>query len=303
MLTLKDNYWYPIQGEINAYFYQLFFADIFANFDKKELRNDRITVLIDALRQGTVFYSNGEFSGNFNAKISKELSKFAIFDGRKKVWRGVAPAQVARVAVQVESRNKAIHAQIVKAIKDIPKRVKEELDKLQFSIDDSLAKMNYDIQNDYAHLGVMPEMPQKMHDKLLQEYTKNQQLNIKNWSVDQVERLRRVVEEDIKNGYNRRKLIDMLVNEWGTTQNKAKFLARQETSLFMSKFRRERFLGAGVTKYRWSSSHDERTRPLHKLLNGKTFFFGSPPVSGTDGEREEPGEPFGCRCVAVPLLD
>ena len=90
-------------------------------------------------------------------------------------------------------------------------------------------------------------------------------------------------------------------------QNKAKFLARQETSLFMSKLRDTRYQGAGVERFRWSatggSAGDGRTRDLHRMLHGKEFSYGNPPViDERTGETGYPGEAFGCRCVAIPII-
>jgi SPP1 gp7 family putative phage head morphogenesis protein len=71
----------------------------------------------------------------------------------------------------------------------------------------------------------------------------------------------------------------------------------------MSKFREERYKSIGVLKYRWSSSNDERVRDRHRELNGKIFEWTNPPISGANGERQHAGEPFGCRCVAVAIVD
>lgn len=59
----------------------------------------------------------------------------------------------------------------------------------------------------------------------------------------------------------------------------------------------------GVTEYVWSTSDDERTRPDHKALDGKRFAYADPPVSNkTTGTRANPGEDYGCRCVAIPVI-
>ena len=104
----------------------------------------------------------------------------------------------------------------------------------------------------------------------------------------------------------------MIRQEWEVSANKAKFLARQETSLFISKIRDERYQSAGVEEYIWMSSGDARCREANKYggpshgpggpLHGKRFRFDNPPASGTHGEHENPGIPFGCRCVARPVL-
>lgn len=51
---------------------------------------------------------------------------------------------------------------------------------------------------------------------------------------------------------------------------------------------------AGIAKYIWRSVGDDRVRPSHALNDGKIFTWG-------DGE--DPGEAFGCRCSAEPILE
>lgn len=51
---------------------------------------------------------------------------------------------------------------------------------------------------------------------------------------------------------------------------------------------------AGIVKYIWRSVGDDRVRPSHALNDGKIFTWG-------DGE--DPGEAFGCRCSAEPILE
>jgi len=49
--------------------------------------------------------------------------------------------------------------------------------------------------------------------------------------------------------------------------------------------------------YVWVTRGDDRVRPSHAENNGKIFSWDDPPTTG------HPGEDFGCRCVARPLLD
>jgi SPP1 gp7 family putative phage head morphogenesis protein len=65
----------------------------------------------------------------------------------------------------------------------------------------------------------------------------------------------------------------IIMDNYGVGQRKAKFLARQETALLMSKFHEQRYKEIGVTKYIWSTSNDgDRVRDDHKVLNNKVFF-------------------------------
>lgn len=53
---------------------------------------------------------------------------------------------------------------------------------------------------------------------------------------------------------------------------------------------------AGITKYIWRTSDDERVRDSHAANDGRVFSWNDPPASG------HPGEDFQCRCHAEPVL-
>lgn len=50
-------------------------------------------------------------------------------------------------------------------------------------------------------------------------------------------------------------------------------------------------------RYVWLTAGDERVRASHAANDGKVFFWSDPPPTGN------PGEEYGCRCVAVPYAD
>lgn len=313
MLRLEDKDWAPVDVDLQVKFYDWYFVQIFEllELEKPALENDIPTALIRAIREGTVTYAQGVFSGTYSAKISKELSQFATFDGRTKQWKGLAPPNVAGVAAVANAHARALNEKIASLIPRMYTRVEEVSSTLSFPIRDAMARWDAIAEKDIANIKVLPEMTQAMQQRLYDAYTNNQQLNIKNWNEDQVTRLREAVERNAKQGYNRLELEDFIRYEWNVTRNKARFLARQESSLFLSTFRDERYMDAGITTYRWSSSHDSRCREANRYggpahgpggpLDGHVFEFGNPPVSGPKGERQAPGVPFGCRCVAVPL--
>jgi SPP1 gp7 family putative phage head morphogenesis protein len=152
-------------------------------------------------------------------------------------------------------------------------------------------------------VGVQYSLTHGQKEALKKDYTQNIKLYIKDFAQEHIEKLRGEVEQNAMSGYRAKELEERLRVKYGASRSKAKFLAKQETSLFMSKSRRERFLDAGVEFYRWDSLGDRRVRPDHRKLNGRIFQFGDPPVSDSStGKRAEPGEDFGCRCRAVALV-
>jgi SPP1 gp7 family putative phage head morphogenesis protein len=134
-------------------------------------------------------------------------------------------------------------------------------------------------------------------------YTKNIDLSINDWKNEQVERLREKVQRNSTLGYRSDRLAGIVKSEFGISKNKAKFIARQETSVFVSKYRQERYSGAGIKEYIWSTSHDERVRPDHKALDHTKWSWDSPPiVDRSSGKTANPGEDFSCRCLALPVI-
>jgi SPP1 gp7 family putative phage head morphogenesis protein len=90
--------------------------------------------------------------------------------------------------------------------------------------------------------------------------------------------------------------------------NKAKFLARQETSLMTTKLKETRYREAGVNEYKWKTVAGSKlhpVRPSHKILEGRIFRWDDPPITTPPGEavrRNNPGQDYNCRCFAQPIV-
>ena len=306
-LKLKESYYSTIEKEISNYFFETFFVPLSAllQFDVKY---NSIDIVVNAINKGSLIFEKNTFKGTYNARISRELSKFAEFDGRSNTWTvkdiTKVPSIVKSSALIANDRFNIIQDDIKRFLDNLDNRFESGIDPVvDLSIKPVINEINNELIKDFKDLTVLPELSKGSIEKLAQDYTNNQDLSIKKWDFEQVTRLRNIIEGKVKTGYNKLDLIKMIEEEWEVSRNKAKFLARQETSLFLSKFRRERSLEAGVQRYKWSTSHDERVRTRHKHLDGKIFFYGSPPIVDLKtGRREEPGEDYNCRCVAIPIL-
>jgi SPP1 gp7 family putative phage head morphogenesis protein len=86
-------------------------------------------------------------------------------------------------------------------------------------------------------------------------------------------------------------------------ESRAELIARDQVLKLHGDVTRDRQTGLGVRRYRWSTSNDERVRPVHAELEGTEQSWDEPPVVSEDGRREHPGGDYQCRCVAVPLFD
>ena len=57
---------------------------------------------------------------------------------------------------------------------------------------------------------------------------------------------------------------------------------------------------AGIKRYKWSTSADERVRDRHVHLNGKIYEWGE--YTGAE-DGLAPGLPIRCRCIALPIIE
>lgn len=300
-LKIEERFYKPTEETLEEYLWWIVYDPIIEIMERYRapVVNSK-DALLTALRRGSISYADGKFSGDFTSQISRTLRTFADFDKRSGEWvvKDVLPSDVSAAVVAARDRSIKLTRDIESHINTLEQQINDTIENLALPINNVLESMDSELQKD---ISIKPEITDKMRKELADDYHFNQHLNIKDWAPEQVQRLRGMVEKMAKSGYRRTALRNLIQSEWGVTSNKAKFLARQETGLFLAKLRRERFLEAGIQRYRWSTSRDERVRDRHAHLHGKVFTFGDPPVTDDIGNRNEPGEDYNCRCVAIPL--
>jgi SPP1 gp7 family putative phage head morphogenesis protein len=259
-----------------------------------------------ALESGVITYSEHYFYGTFNAAISKELrSMGARFDNRNKSYR----LELGRVPMDLKTAIVQSRIKIKQRADDLQRKI-DELSKTSLTVDLGMYVKNVlgDLDTQFVrtvkpNLEVPMQMSDGVRDQLAEDYNTNMNLYIQGWKEEQIQRLRDQVNQAVIEGFRADSMLDTIQAEYGVTKRKARFLARQETSLLVSKYREARYTEAGLKEYKWSTSHDERVRPDHKVLDKRHFSWDSPPVVDTaTGRRANPGEDFGCRCVAIPVL-
>lgn len=106
-----------------------------------------------------------------------------------------------------------------------------------------------------------------------------------------------IIFQGVKNGQSVKAIKDQLVERIGMTENRAKFIAVDQTGSIFGQMTAKRHQEMGVKKFKWSTSHDEKVRMSHRALDGKIFSYSEPPSEGL------PGTPFRCRCLAIPIFD
>lgn len=315
MKTLKpiydfDRYSAPIAKAIFAEIFVQIFKPLYEILQMPvSKQNASSSALVQALHSGRLQYVDGYFIGPLTARISKELRGIgAVYNKTRKAYKlpiGNLPQDILLAMSQGNQIAKNQMSKVDNFLRAIEGR-RLKVPELEPFFGDTLAGLSTQFQATTKTITSrdfeIPLAP-RFADQLKEAYTKNLDLYINDWYEEQILRLRKKVSKNVQEGFRAERLISDIQSERRVSFNKAKFLAKQETSLMVSKYRQMRYEEVGVKKYMWSTARDPRVRKDHKELQGKIFDFDHPPV--TDHHtmaRNNPGEDYGCRCVAIPVL-
>jgi len=312
-IITKDTWSLPLQKDLYGIFYDIFLKDIEDTL-KLPLENAKDTPLMAAIKKGKLTYRSGVFKGKFSSRVSKELksygAKWSIKEKGYLISRVSLPKEIFNQLEKIERGNIRIYNRISNIISNIPEKLNTYVKGLDFGKRADLLndKMSEKFKETIGkQLGVQPKLDKVSRDRLKLEYNQQITKSIVNFTQDETERLRDVVAKEVFKGVSRSDLRDKLTKRFGISKTRAKFIARQETSLYVTKVKEIQYTSAGVMKYKWKAVGDSRTRPEHKKANGKVFYWdhnlNDNPVRNDKGLPVHPGEDFNCRCQAVPVID
>lgn len=120
--------------------------------------------------------------------------------------------------------------------------------------------------------------------------------------------------DNMKDGVRHENLIDIIKERGNVTRNRAKLIARDQTSKLNADLTEARNVALGLDLYEWGGTGDERERDSHSALNGKLCKYSDPTVYSDDGGKTwkkrstigafigKPGEDYQCRCLALPYV-
>jgi SPP1 gp7 family putative phage head morphogenesis protein len=126
---------------------------------------------------------------------------------------------------------------------------------------------------------------------------------IKSLAKGQLDDVRDVLAKAEAGAWQKNVLRKELQDRFGVTKSKADLLARDQTLKLNGQLTMTRQRNAGVKKYIWTTSRDERVRPMHEELDGTIQTWEDPPIVSEDGRRCHPGDDYQCRCTPFPVLE
>lgn len=308
-----------IEAEIKRVFREEIYLPILRELEGKKsvaLQNAAFS-LAEAIRLGRIQYSRGSFVGKFNASISKELKELGA------VWdRKTSSFKIQKAALPLDLRG-AIDASSIRfaeKIAGIDRRLGKILpeqisDKIQVGklFDAAIWKVERNFQDTIRNITIAPELSKADRKRISDEWQKNMELWVQDFTKKEILELRDKIQKSVFTGNRYESAVSTIQKSYDVSSRKAKFLARQETNLLMTKYKQVRYEAAGVTEYFWmcvAGSAKHPVRPRHKALAdaskaGKIFKWNDPPVTSEPGEpqrRNNPGQDYNCRCSAKPIV-
>lgn len=114
---------------------------------------------------------------------------------------------------------------------------------------------------------------------------------------DALGHLEALIYRGLASGMDAEELGGAIADRLGIAERHARLIARDQIQKLDSKVTELRHAELGIRSFVWWSMQDDRVRPRHRSLHGKTFAYSDPPADGL------PGQPVGCRCRQAPVLD
>ncbi|MEW6403666.1 MAG: phage minor head protein [Chloroflexota bacterium] len=152
-------------------------------------------------------------------------------------------------------------------------------------------------------LEITPELEEKSWKILAEEFPKHMAVCLSEFPRIDCKQFCTKATENALAGYRADRLASIIETEFNVPAAKAESLAAISGSVYMTLFRRLKHMEAGVTRFIWRTSGDQRVCAACAKLDGKTFTYSDPPVVHCCGRDVWTDEYCGCRCIEEPVLD
>ena len=121
---------------------------------------------------------------------------------------------------------------------------------------------------------------------------------IKSIRTQYLDKVQNAVMQAMVQGSLNKDLAEQLKKLGKDAESRAMLIARDQSSKLNAALTRAHHEEAGIKKYMWSTSGDERVRASHAEKDGQIFEYANPPA-----DTGHPGHDVNCRCVQIPVLD
>ena len=310
-MILKEKYHLYIEREINRILDEIIYKPLNKILSEDSTFNLQLNNAIDdhlfiAVKDGRVWYEDKQFKGDFNARISKSLiDKGATYNKASGTYSlAFVPPEISMAIALAQAGYQKLRQEVLHTIDMMDIESINMISDLPDKYNQTIGWMEDDFKKTAKAIGIDANITEEEKGILTADYSFDMDRYIKGWSKDEILRLRGVIQDQVFSGKRQEVIAREIQKSFNLSRNKSKFLARQESGLLMSSFSKMRYQNIGCNRYFWRGSLDERERGDHKILEGTIHTWDNPPITNLKtGARNHPTQDFGCRCVAVPIVD
>ncbi len=177
-----------------------------------------------------------------------------------------------------------------------------------YSVDKDDRK-KWERQSKLISVGLREQIQNTPVGNLLKQYLDDNVGLITSMPLEAAKRVHKLILENQISGAKRAtSLAEDIMAIGNITRNKAKLIARTETSRIATELTKARAQVFGGDWYVWRTSEDIRVRKSHKKMDGCLVSWAEAPsperlVGEKDYGNYHAGATFNCRCIADPFLD
>lgn len=124
-----------------------------------------------------------------------------------------------------------------------------------------------------------------------------------------LDQVRTMVTTNMRAGLRSTEITKQLSDRFNITKNRAKFIARDQSSKISNGIARKRMQASGFQYFQWIDSDDSRVRTRHRKIADTVTKYGKGiyrwdelPLSD-DGKPIATGDDYACRCISRPVSD
>ena len=283
---------------------------------KEDFVVNDLNILVQAINTGLIYYQDGAFystRNRFSNAISLELEKLGAKYSKYRKAYLINPKKVPIELLGSIDMMAARTAGKVLAIQKFIDVFVSNFDLLEKELvfETAVEQIMFDLQlrfkknmAEHKITTISPELTDFRANKIAQNYTNNLKFWIKKWQPEHMIKMREVVGQMAIDGKSIKTIAEYIQKEFKIDQNKAIFLARNESAIATTSYLQAKYQEEGFTHYKWITNIDGRERKLHREHNGKIFRFDQPPIiDERTQQRGNPAETYNCRCLMAPYFD
>jgi len=302
-----------LQSEITRLFREEIYAPIALEMGASKNIFNSLDDLLLAIQTGRLSYYRGRFTGKFSSTLSRALRSIGAEWDRKTGSFSIPQSSLPNdVRTAISLSETAFKAKVDRVFSRLS-GINESKFEATSLLDNILWKTEKKFEKSIKNISIAPKITPEDRLRISKEYTDNLQLYISDFTTKETAELRKNIEKTVLSGGRYESVIGDIKKSYGVSQRKAKFLARQETMLMLTKYSQVRYQSAGIDEYEWhcrnhphDHSPDQHTpgnvRYYHGLNHKKIFRWSEGAIVNEKGERKNPGQDYNCFCIAIPVV-